>query len=113
MNEDIVFERNGKTYVLLQEPSPKDAIVESLDSTYKGNDVYWLYAVSGMHTGEPLKIAVKNVQYEADGDESGTYYCLVDEGKFWADDFTPISDDVDDWYSDVINDAVREDYKSL
>lgn len=113
MSEDITFERKGKTFVLLQEPSPKDAIVESLEATYKGNDVFWLYAVGGMHEGEMFKIAVKNPHYEADGDESGIWYYLTDDGKFWADDLTPISDDVDDWYSDVINDAVREDFKSL
>lgn len=110
---DITFERNGKTFTLLQETSPKEAIVESVDSTCKGNDVFWFYAVSGMHSGEPFHIAVKNPHYDADGDESGTWYYLTDDGKFWADDFTEISDNVDDWYSDVINDAVREDFKSL
>jgi len=113
MGEDIIFERNGKTFVLLQEPSPKEAVVEFLDSTYKENNVYWHYAVGGMHEGEMLQIAVKNPHYEADGDESGIWYYVTDDGKFWADDLTPISDDVGDWYSDVINDAVREGIRDL
>ena len=112
-NKDIQFERNGETYLLLQEPPMSDAVVESVDSIYKDNDVYWKYICSGLHEGKPFEILVKNVFYDTDCDESGTWCFLNDEGKFWADDFTDIDDDVDDWYSDVINDAVREDMKSL
>lgn len=106
----LTVTHNQQSYDLLN-VSQKVAEIEALGSEDKDSDCYWLYSVTGMHKGEAIKIAVKNVRYEPDGDETGVWYALTHDGMYWADDFTDLDDDVCDAYSDVVMAAAKEDYQ--
>lgn len=107
---EISINHNKQTYILRDE-STDIAKVETIDSVWRGDDVFWIYECEGLHTGEPIKIAVKNPHYEPDGDDHEIYYYLSCEGLFWADCFNPLDEKIDDWYYEAVMDAVRNDYK--
>ena len=112
-----VINHNGKRFVMNNAPL-ENLSIESSDETisteiqikagHSKNDVFWIYELSGQHDGEIIKIAVKNVQ--KDFDSYGV--CATDEGKFWADDLTPLDDYVTEWYDDLNKIVEREYFES-
>jgi hypothetical protein len=85
----------------------KKAVVMSLgESKIIDNELYWFYAFSGLHEGEPIKIAVKDPH--PDWDENS--WTAIHDGMFFGDDLSkPVCDVLSEWYDLEFSDILRAD----
>lgn len=100
------FADGHKTLYIID--SHKEQIFTSCGSETVGGDYFWIYELSGLHEGEPIKIAVKNPR--ADWDSMGGVYSEHD-GLYWADDLTDngeFDDTIIEFYEKFF-DALKDD----
>lgn len=101
-----VANKNGKLIFL---DDKREEVIEFVcEKVIPGDtDFYWIYEFSGLHDGEPIKVAVKNPRpdWSTYGGFAPDHY-----GLFWEDDLTPLDDIFDEWYHDKWYDAFCHDF---
>ena len=73
-------------------------------------NLYWVYDLSGAHTGPPIRVNVKNPREGPDG--YGGFESEFDSIR-WADDDGQLEDIICDTYFDAIRDDIRESYAAM